>query len=61
MVNHLVNVCSSSASKYEYLQVQLIETFSVQNDDDIDKFSEKDKNNWQAQLFTLTHGLNNPN
>ena len=35
--NHLLNVCRSSASKFEYLQVQLIEKVSVQNDDHIDK------------------------
>ena len=37
MANHLLNVCRSSTSKFEYLQVQLIEKVSVQNDDDIDK------------------------
>ena len=35
--NHLLNVCRSSASKFEFLQVQLIEKISVQNDDNIDK------------------------
>ena len=33
----LFNVCRSSTSKFDYLQVQLIENVSVQNDDDIDK------------------------
>ena len=37
VTNYLLNVCRSSASKFEYLQVQLIEKVSVQNDDDIDK------------------------
>ena len=37
VVNHLLNVCRSSTRKFEYLQVQLIEKVSVQNDDDIDK------------------------
>ena len=37
LANHLLNVCRSSASKFEYLQVQLIEKESVQNEDDIDK------------------------
>ena len=45
----------------EYLQVQLIEKVSVQNDDDIDKVLWERKNYWQAQLFTLSHGLNIPN
>ena len=35
--NDLFNVCRSSASKFDYLQVQLMEKVSVQNDDDIDK------------------------
>ena len=37
MATHLLNVCHSSASKFEYLQVQLIRKVSVQNDDNIDK------------------------
>ena len=37
VANHLLNICRSSASKFEYLQVQLIEDVSVQNDNDIDK------------------------
>ena len=36
VANHLLNVCRSSTSNFEYLQVQLIEKVSVQNDDDID-------------------------
>ena len=44
MANHILNVCRSSTSKCEYLQVQLIEKVSVQNDDDIDKFCGKEKN-----------------
>ena len=58
---HLLNVCRSSASKFEYLQVQLIEKVSVQNDDDIDKVLWEREKYWQVQLFTLNHGLNNPN
>ena len=37
VADHLLNVCRSSASKFEYLQVQLIEKVSVQNDEDINK------------------------
>ena len=37
VANYLLNVCCSSASKFENLQVQLIEKVSVQNDDNIDK------------------------
>ena len=51
----------SSASTFEYLQVQLIEKVSVQNDDDIDKFRWEREEYWQAQLFLLSHWLNNPN
>ena len=61
VANHLLNVCRSSTSKFEYLQVQLIEKVSVQNDDDIDKVLREREKYWQAQLFTLGHGLNNPN
>ena len=38
VTNHFLNVCYSSAIKFEYLQVQLIKKFSLQNDDDIDNF-----------------------
>ena len=37
VANHLLNVCRSSTSKFEYLQLQLIEKVSIQNDDNIDK------------------------
>ena len=60
MANHLFNVFRSSASKFEYLQSQLIEV-SVQSDDDIDNVLWEREKYWQAQLFTLSHGLNNPN
>ena len=52
VTNHLLNVCRSSASKFVYLQVQLIENVSVQNDDDIDKVLWEREKYWQAQLFT---------
>ena len=61
VANHLLNVCRSSTSKSEYLQVQVIEKVSVQNDDDIDKVLWERENYWQAQLFRLSYGLNNPN
>ena len=59
--NHLPNVCRSSASKFEYLQVQSIEIVSVENDDDIAKVLWQREKYWQAQLLTFTYGLNNPN
>ena len=37
VANHLLNVWRSSTSKFEHLQVKLIERVSIQNDDDIDK------------------------
>ena len=61
MANHLLNVCRSSASEFEYLQVQLIEKSSLQNDDDIDKILWEKEKYCQAQLFTLSHNLSNPN
>ena len=51
VANHLLNVCRSSASKFRYLQVQLIEKVSVENDDDIDKILWEREKYWQAQLF----------
>ena len=59
--SYLLKFCHSSTSKFEYLQVQLIEKFSAQNDDDIDIVLWKKEKYWQAQLFTLSHWLNNPN
>ena len=59
IANHLLNVCRSSASKFEYLEVQL--KVSVQNDDDIDTFFWEREKYWQAKIFPLSHGLNNPN
>lgn len=38
VANHLLNVCRSSATKFQYLQVQLIEMVSVQNYNNIYKF-----------------------
>ena len=35
VANHLLNVCRSSTSKFEYLQIQLIENVSVKNDEGI--------------------------
>ena len=43
VVNHLFNICRSSASKSEYLQVQLIENVSVQNNSGIDRLVGKRK------------------
>ena len=35
MANHLLNVCCSSFSKFEFLQVQLIEQVFIKNGQDI--------------------------
>ena len=61
VANHPLNICCSSASKFEYLQEQLIEKVSVLNDDNIDKVLWEREKYWPAPLFTLSHGLNNPN
>ena len=61
VANHLLNICRSSASKFDYVQVQLIENVSVQNDDDIDKVLWEREKYWQAQVFPWSHGLNYPN
>ena len=61
MANLLLYICRSSAKKFEHLQVQLTEKVSVQNDDDIGNILWEREKYWQAQLFTLSHGLNNPN
>ena len=52
MATHLLNICHSSASKFEYLQVKLIQEVSVQNGGDIDKVLSDREKYWQAQLFT---------
>ena len=54
--NHCLNIFRSSTSKFDYLQVQLIEKVSVQNDDDIDKVLWEREKYWQVQLFNLSHG-----
>ena len=61
VANHLLNVCHSEGNKFEYLQIQLIEQVSVNNSKNIDKMLWEREKYWQAQLFTLTHGLNSPN
>ena len=60
VTNHLLNVCRSSASKFQYLQVQLIKNVSVQNDDGIEKVLWEREKYWPAKLFTLSHEVNNP-
>ena len=61
VANHLLNVCHSEGNKFEYLQIQLIEQVSVSNSKNIDKMLCEREKYWQAQLFTLKHGLNSPN
>ena len=59
VANHLLNVCRSSASKFQYLQVQLKEEVFVQNVDGIEKVLWEREKYWLAKLFTLSRGLNN--
>ena len=61
VASHLLNVCESGTCKTEYLQVQLIEHVLVREGENADKVLWKREKNWQAQLFTLTHGLNSIN
>ena len=61
VANHLLNVCHSEGNKFEYLQIQLMEQVSVNNSKNIDKMLWERVKYWQAQLFTLTHGLNSTN
>ena len=61
VAKHLLNFCHSSTNKFKNLQVQLIEKVSVQIDCDIDKVLWEREEYWHAQLFTLSHELNNPN
>ena len=58
---HLLNVCKSATCKTEYLQGQLIERVLVREGEDADKVLWEREKYWQAQLFTLKHGLNNIN
>ena len=60
IANHLLNVCCSSFSKFEFLQVQLIEQVFIKDGQDIEKVLWLREKFWQAQLFTLSHGLNSP-
>ena len=55
VASHLLNVCKSAACKTEYLHVL------VRESEDADKVLWETEKYWQAQLFTLTHGLNNMN
>ena len=53
VANHLLNVCRFFTSKFEYLQVQLIENVSAQNDYDVDKVLWEREKYWQAQLIII--------
>ena len=61
VANQLLNVCKSAIWKTEYLQVQLIEQVFARKGENIDKILCEREKYWQAQLFTLTHGLNSIN
>ena len=47
--------------KAEYFQVERNEHVFIREGDDNDKVLLEREKYWQAQLFTLTHGLNNMN
>ena len=56
VANHLLNVCHSSTSKCEYLQVQLIEKVSVQKDYDINKVSWERENTGKRDYLRSATG-----
>ena len=60
MANHLFNVCCSSFSKFEFLQFELIEQVFIKDGQDIENVLWLRETFCQAQLFTLSHGLNSP-
>ena len=49
--SRLLNVCCSLARKFEYLQVQLIEKVSVQNDDELANFCGEEKKTGKRNYF----------
>ena len=59
VASHLLDVCKSATCKTEYLQVQFIENVLIREGEDTDKVLWEREKYWQAQLFTLTHELNN--
>ena len=61
VANNLLNVSKSALCKAEYFQLQLIEQVFVRKGEDIDKILWETEKYWQAQLFTLTDGLNSIN
>ena len=61
VASHLLNLCKSATCKTEYLQVQLIEYVFVREGEDVGKVLWEKEKYCQAQLFTLTHELNNMN
>ena len=61
VASHLSSVCKSAICKTEYLQVQLNEQDFAREGEDIVKILWESGKYWQAQLFTLTHGLNSIN
>ena len=56
MAKHFLNICTG-INRLENVEVQLIEEVKENNYDLEDKFWPREKY-WQAQLFTLTHGMN---
>ena len=61
VASHLPHVCKSVTCKTENLPVQLIEHVLIRKGEDSDKVLWEREKYWQAQHFTLTHGLNKMN
>ena len=58
IANYVLNVSKCAICKTKYLQVQLIEQVVLKKGEGIDKTLWEGQKYWQAQLFTLTPGLN---
>ena len=61
VANHLLNVCKFATCITKCLQVQLIEHVLVREGEDADEILWEREKNWQVELLTLAHGLNNMN
>ena len=59
IAKHIKEVCYTNG-KFGNLRVQVIEQVQVDNQEDLEKRLWNREKYWQAQLFTLTHGLNCP-
>ena len=57
VAKHFINSCNTTG-KFNNVKVQLIETVVSENPDKLDSKLWQREKYWQAQLFTMSHGLN---